>query len=426
VNTPFPRAKAGGSPLPLPGRQFQRFILVFHVVFIAGLGFILLNRLQRAGSDSGWPEITLTLIILSQIAIYLWFFALPIQSPRVVEWWGFYFPVSFSLWFITWRMEPSFEWMVLGYLGQMFGALAPKYSLPGGAAVFLLYLPAKLGWAGLARLTFREWLGYLSIVVAWTALGLFLHKLVTTSAERARLIEELERAQREVELARQRDTELAGLRERERLARELHDSLGHGLVTLTVQLEAAQRLYASDPAGASVLMDQMKNLTRSSMEQLRRSLAGLRTPGLGDRSFGEALKELCAEVSKRGNLQIEYRIADEIESLSPALTEALWRAAQEGLANVERHAQATEAQVSLEFLRSSGDREIKPAQVLLHVTDNGIGLPPRAEDKPGHYGLRGLRERIEGVGGQLRIAARESKGTILEARMPCAAGWSDN
>jgi len=121
---------------------------------------------------------------------------------------------------------------------------------------------------------------------------LFIHRLVVTSAERAKLIQQLQAAQRELEAAHQREAEISVLRERERLARDLHDSLGHGLVTLNVQLEAAQRLYTVDPAKASALMEEMKNLTRTSMEQLRRSLAGLRTPGLGDRALKGAIEEL--------------------------------------------------------------------------------------------------------------------------------------
>jgi signal transduction histidine kinase len=411
--------------MPLPGRQFQRFVLVFHVAFLAGMLLILPVRWQRA--DHAWDamEALVTFLVLLQAASYIRFFALPAPETVMRERWAFYFPVSFSLWFITWQLEPSFEWVALGYLGQMLGALAPKFSIPGAAAVFLLYLPAKFGWDGLARLTAREWFGYSAMVVVWSALGIFIHKLAATSADRAKLIQQLEAAQKELELAGERDTELAALRERERLARELHDSLGHGLVTLTVQLEAAQRLYAVDPGRASALMDQMKALTRTSMEQLRRSLAGLRAAGLGERPLGQVLAALCSETSSRAGLKVECDLGPGADRLSPTVAEVLWRVAQEGLANAEKHARASSAHVSLKIEPDHSRHDViavgAERQVVLRVTDDGMGLPSLAENKPGHYGLRGLRERVEGLGGVFNTSNSKPKGTVLEARLPLLA-----
>jgi signal transduction histidine kinase len=246
-------------------------------------------------------------------------------------------------------------------------------------------------------------------VFGWSALGLFLHRLVVTSAERAKLIQQLQAAQVAIEAARQRDAEFSTLRERERLARELHDSLGHNLVTLNVQLEAAQRLYAIDPPRASGLLDEMKTLTRASMEQLRRSLAGLRTPGLGERTLKSAIDEFCVEIAKRSGLKIAATLPAEMDSLPPAVSEALWRFAQEALCNVEKHARADCVALSCEN---------RPKEVVLRVADDGCGIPADSERKPGHYGLRGLRERIEGLGGSLQISRNEPTGAMLEAHIP--------
>src|SRR5262249_2726286 len=126
-----------------------------------------------------------------------------------------------------------------------------------------------------------------------------------TSRERAGLIAELQAAQHDLEVARQRDAELAALRERERLARDLHDSLGHALVALSVQLEAVQRLYAVDPARASAHVDAMKDLTRASMAELRRALEGLRTPGRGDRSLRQAPGALSRAGGERNGMEVQ-------------------------------------------------------------------------------------------------------------------------
>jgi signal transduction histidine kinase len=326
-----------------------------------------------------------------------------------LRWWAGYFAVSLGIWLAEWRLDAGFEWVVWAYLGQMFGVLPPRFSLPACGAVVLAYLSMKFGWSKLGQLGFVEWFGILSLTTAGTTLGVFLHKLTTTSTERAQLIHELEAAQKELELARQRDAELAALCERERLARALHDSLGHSLVTLTVQLEAAQRLTAVDPARAAALLEEMKHLTRASMDDLRRSLANLRAPGLGDRPLAQAIEGFCAEVGRRAGVAVDCQLADATDHLTPAVAEALWRVAQEGLTNVEKHAKARHAQVHLSRL---------PQAIVLRVADDGVGLPADAERKPGHYGLRGLRERVEGLGGTLTVATATTGGAVVEARIP--------
>jgi signal transduction histidine kinase len=404
-----PSPASGGAQLPLPGRQFQRYMLAFHIVFLGALAMILANRWQRPGFAWSWREWALVGSVLAQAGLYLRFMAFAQRWPRHWLGWVGYLAAGFVLWFICWRIEPAFEWFVLAYLGQMFGVLPPRMSLPFGGVVFLVYLPVKIGWARLAHLNAQEWVGYLALVIGWSALGLFLHKLATTSAERAELITKLQGAQRELELARARDAELAVLRERERLARDLHDSLGHGLVTLTVQLEAAQRLYIVDPARASALLDDMKTLTRTTMEQLRRSLAGLRAPGLGERPLAQAIAELCTEVADRAGCKVDYQAPAEAVPLPPAVAEALWRTAQEALANVEKHSRAKTARVTL---------EPGPCAAAVRVTDDGVGLPEEAEARPGHYGLRGLRERVEGLGGAFTAVRSEPAGTTIETRIP--------
>jgi len=404
-----PSPAPGGGQLPLPGRQFQRFMLVFHIVFLGALAMILANRWHRTGFAWSGREWALVGGVLAQAGLYLRFMAFARNWPSRWPGWVAYLAAGFALWFICWRIEPMYEWFVLAYLGQMFGVLPPRMSLPFGSVVFLVYLPVKIGWERLAHLGAQELFSYLALVIGWSALGLFLHKLATTSAERAELITKLQAAQKELELARARDAELAVLRERERLARDLHDSLGHGLVTLTVQLEAAQRLYPVDPARASALLDEMKTLTRTSMGQLRRSLAGLRAPGLGERPLAQAIAELCTEVASRAGCKVDYQAAAEAAPLPPAVAEALWRTAQEGLANVEKHSRARTARVTL---------EPGPRTAAVRVSDDGVGLPAEAEARPGHYGLRGLRERVEGLGGAFTAARSEPAGTTIETRIP--------
>jgi signal transduction histidine kinase len=242
-------------------------------------------------------------------------------------------------------------------------------------------------------------------------LYLYIYHVVRASQERARLVNELRAANEQLEWAREQESELAALRERERVARDLHDGLGHTLTALSLQLEAIQRLYPVDPARASAQVDDMKRLTRAGMDDLRRTLDGLRAAGLGDEPLREAIDRLCAGLAARTGLSVSWAIDDgavddRAAALPRPVAEALWRVAQEALVNAERHAGATTVRLNL---------CVHPDRVELTVADDGAGLPPNAENRPGHYGLRGMRERIEGLGGSLIVESNGAGARIVAA-----------
>jgi signal transduction histidine kinase len=426
-------ASTGDFKAPLPARQFQGFLLFFHVAFLGILGLTLFTHLHRA-KELGWPAFTLVGLVLLQVLLYLCFFGIPSlaeNSPawkwfRVVlaklsdpnnpdwpawRWWGVYIVASVAIVLVECRIEPAFAWALIAYVGQISG-LPFRISVPVAIAILGAWLLNRFGWSGLASWGFVHWFELLVQVTPAGALLLFLGRIVATSAERGKLIAELQAAKQALELARDREIELAALRERERLARDLHDTLGHAVVTLTVQLEAAQRLLAADPARVGVLLEEMQKLTRSSMDDLRRSLANLRTPGLGDRPLAAAVQSLCAEAGQHLGAAIDCQLAAGADTLPPAVAEALWRVVQEGLTNVERHAHAHRIAVNL---------DLPPKAVVLRISDDGVGISSGAEDKPGHYGLRGLRERVEGLGGMFTVGPAGSSGTVIEARIPVIA-----
>jgi len=332
--------------------------------------------------------------------------------PR--RWLTAYFLGGLSLWLIMGRLQPDYWWLGMTYFGQMFGLLPPRATLVGTLVVNILVIQMITGWNP-ARITTGLILGFAFQWLGGMAVYLFITNIVSTSQERGRLIAELKAAQSELQAAREKEGELAALRERERLARDLHDSLGHALVAMTVQLEAIQRLYRVDPERGSAQVDALKALTRRSMADLRRSLDGLRAPGLGDRPLSAALQMLSVETGQRAGLEIACQVPPEADALSPALAETLWRVAQESLTNIEKHARARRVSVRL---------DLQAGAATLRVTDDGVGLPPAAEDVQGHYGLRGMRERVEGLGGSLTLAAPAGGGTVIEARLPVIAALS--
>ncbi len=383
------------------------YVNFWHVVYFSVLALILGTALWNGRAALGWREAALTALVAAQVWLYLKFLAFNPRWPIPGRRYAIYFGSSLAIWLLEWQLAPHFFWLIMSYLGQMYGLLPPIAAIPATSLIFALVFGESTDW-NFAGLTPGDWFG---IVMSWMGANvvfLFLYFVSRTSQQRAKLILELQTAQAELEAARQRDTELAALRERERLARDLHDSLGHALVALSVQLEAIQRLYKVDPERASAQVDELKILTRSHMDELRRALTGLRAPGLGERPLGQALQTLSVEAGGRATWELACHIDEQADSLSPAIAETVWRVAQEALTNIEKHATARRVQLRL---------EVQPHTAALSVSDDGRGLPPNAETQPGHYGLRGMRERVEGLGGTLTLTSN-GQGTVVEAKLP--------
>jgi len=418
------KSKSATASLDIKAGLPRGFYVIVHTIILAVLGLTLYSHWGHEKAMHGRADTVLVGLVAIQVLFYVFFFAL----PTLIHWpdwpwfrgghegavdgvWWAYIVASVAIVLAESRIDRSFQWFVFVYLCHIF--VRPwRIAVPTSLAVAAAFLLNLIGWTDLAKWDRGDWFWGAFGVTTWFFLAFFIGRTVSITVQRGRLILELQAAQRELESAREREIELAALRERERLARDLHDTLGHALVTLTVQLEAAQRLQATDPAQVAALLAEMQKLTRSSMEDLRRSLANLRTSGLGDRSLAESLRTLCAEAAKRFGAAIDCQIAEGADALPPAVAEVLWRVVQEGLTNIEKHAHAHRVQVNL---------TLSPKEVILRVSDDGAGLPRGAEDKPGHYGLRGLRERVEGLGGAFTVAAVGANGTVIEARIPVIA-----
>ncbi len=394
------------SKLPIPAQYFKLYGRFWDVASILIFSLAAAAVLITNANELTWREWTVAALCIGQGLSY--FFCItrggwPISRRNL----ALYFIGGIGMWGVACWLDPFPWWLGFTYFGQMFGLLPLRAVMPGTAIVTFLIALITSDWnlrqiplGAVIGFTF-QWLGGMTVF-------LFISGIIRTSGERAKLIAKLESAQKELELAHQRDTELATLQERERLARDLHDSLGHALVALSVQLEAIQRLYRVDPEKASAQVDELKTLTRASMDDLRRSLAGLRTPGLGERRLSDALQTLIVDVGQRAHLAIACHIHDDANQLSPAHAETIWRVAQEALANIERHAAAHTIQLQLSITSNAA---------LLSIQDDGRGLPPDAEKQPGHYGLRGMRERVEGLGGTLTLTGK-GNGSRVDVKLP--------
>jgi signal transduction histidine kinase len=201
--------------------------------------------------------------------------------------------------------------------------------------------------------------------------------------------------------------QLAESRERNRLARELHDTLAHSLTGLSVQLKALETLLVHDPAAAGAQLKEAQATVRSGIQEMRRAIQALRATPLEDLGLAEALRQLCDRLAERTGLQMHPAIA-EIGALDPLTEQAIYRVAETALANVEQHAGASKAWVTLVLTPESRMR--------LEVRDDGMGFDPEnvAGDR---YGLAGMAERAQLIGAALRVESQPGQGArvIMEA-----------
>ncbi len=207
-----------------------------------------------------------------------------------------------------------------------------------------------------------------------------------------------------------RSAELGAVEERNRLAREIHDTLAQGLTAITLQLETADALLeaGNHPARARQAVQQALTLTRANLEEARRSVLDLRAAPLESRTLAEALAALVAEWSEQWTLPMRFEVTGGQHPLPPRVETSLYRIAQEALSNIVHHAQARRVVLQL---------AVTPVQVRLTIADDGHGFDSSQIPK-GRYGLIGLNERVHLLGGKLQLESGPGAGSRIEVTIP--------
>lgn len=194
-------------------------------------------------------------------------------------------------------------------------------------------------------------------------------------------------------------------RERNRMARELHDTLAHTLSGLAVQLETAKAYWDVDLPSSRKLLEQALNITRSGLQETRRALKSLRASPLEDLGLALALHRLAETAAHRANLLLELSIPEQLPNLSPDVEQCVYRIAQEAVENVVQHANARNLTICLDC-----DKD----DLCLIVQDDGIGFNLGQNGHPEHFGLPGMRERAQLAGGALTIESQPGQGSTLQ------------
>ncbi|HET8521940.1 MAG TPA: histidine kinase [Thermomicrobiales bacterium] len=205
----------------------------------------------------------------------------------------------------------------------------------------------------------------------------------------------------------ERERTMAALQERQRLARELHDSVSQALFGIGLGAETAKTMLTRDPSQAAQPIDYVLQLARGSMAEMRALIFELRPESLAQEGLVAALEKQAAATRARHGIAVELTLCDEPD-VPLDVKEAFYRIAQEAMHNTVKHARASTVSVSLSCVAEA---------LALNVTDNGIGFDSGASF-PGHLGLVSMRERIARLGGHVTVASAPGEGTTISVSVP--------
>jgi signal transduction histidine kinase len=295
--------------------------------------------------------------------------------------------------------------LMLPLAGQAVVLLSNRGVYVASITILMVYIAAVDIYSGGLETLWNNLITFLAglvFVVVFTQLTVEQQK---GRAQVEHLAHELEDANRQLrEYAVQVD-ELATSRERNRLAREIHDGVGHYLTTIIMQIQAAEAVLDGDRSRAIDALDKAKNLTQTALADVRRSVAALRSPLEKDGPLTDMLANLVSNCQSTG-LESELKINGTPRQLTPLIVQTCFRTVQEGLNNVQKHANASQVTVLLDFS--------DPERLRLRIEDNGSG----SQETSGGFGLLGIRERVHLVDGEMETSTSPGQGFALSIEVP--------
>ncbi len=204
--------------------------------------------------------------------------------------------------------------------------------------------------------------------------------------------------------------EMGVIEERNRLAREIHDTLAQGLTAISLQLETLDILLEQEQTNERIqkVVEQLKKLAQQNIKAARRSVVNLRATPLTNKNVVEALVELAADWQAKYGLQVELKVEGAVKEIEKRLEMGIYRIVQEALQNVWKHAQTDKVWVKFRVLATA---------IELDIIDKGKGFDPSILDGKG-WGLIGIRERVNLLDGQFELRSEIQKGTSIQIVFP--------
>jgi signal transduction histidine kinase len=212
--------------------------------------------------------------------------------------------------------------------------------------------------------------------------------------------EQLEAANRQLRRYALRIEDVATLQERNRIAREIHDSLGHSLTAFNLHVEAALRLFNSDPDEAKELLVEAKQLGSNALQSVRESVSTLRSNPLQGKSLKAAIGQLTEDFARSTGITPDVSI--QTSAIPEDQAVAFYRISQEALTNISKYAQATTVSI-----------QISPTQ--LQITDDGRGFDPMQTTSG--FGLQGMQERTSAIGGRFELVSAIGQGCTIQVKL---------
>jgi signal transduction histidine kinase len=317
------------------------------------------------------------------------YFAIQMPLATLILFWS---PVKGGIALLVLPLVSQAVFMLPTVLVVLFSALLYTVTIASVAAAY--------GW----RNATYDSMGLLAAFVFTIAFSYVAQREAVERAKAQALSAELAEANQKLRAAAAQAEELAVARERNRLAREIHDGLGHYLTTIAVQLEAAQALLGGSPSPAAEAVGKAGKLSQEALADVRRSVGALRV----DAPRSPLVHQLEHLALADPQLIVAVAVRGTARELAPAVEHAFYRVAQEALTNVRKHAGTGRAELALDFR--------DPVIVRLSVEDNGRG--ERAGAPVAGFGLNGVRERVEQFGGRMQAAPRPQGGFGLTVEIP--------
>jgi signal transduction histidine kinase len=397
-------AEAGSLHQEVP----QQWMLFWHGAFYVSL--IVATGLAFTLGASTFQQ-SLVLCSLS-LALGIWYIGCLLKSieywrGRVLFTWG-YLLIGWIIWTGLITESPIYLFVLFGLYPQLFVFLRLPWNIVGACILLGISLWSQVTGQG-------NWNVGVVILLSWPAsigLGLFIEALIRQSRERARLLHELQATRHELALAARQ----AGImQERQRLARDIHDTFTQGLSSIVMQIEAMDATLSTNDTKGRLRLSQVGRIARENLAEARRLLWALQ-PEIPERaSLPEMLPPLAERWTEESGVKVGVTITGQATSLRPEIEVTLLRATQEALANIRKHAQANSVVLTLSYMEDI---------VALDIADDGIGFDPHCLPAPllgetsGRFGLKALRERIEQLEGTFTLESTPGLGTTIAVALP--------
>jgi signal transduction histidine kinase len=384
----------------LLGIEMDYWAVVAILLMFAILGVLYIKKFEEAITRFLFLLILYALALITILSRHLFSLTIirrpePFQNISLFRWDAIFFliiPLVFIAWQYKMREVVIYSIIIL---------------IAEGFPLFLQQEPAGVFFAA------ANFLGSFARSGIFIIVGWIENRLVMLQRSQHEQLIEANQKLREYALASEK---LAQTQERNRLARELHDTLAHTLSSSSVQLEAIKALFDRNPSEAKKMLSRTLENTKNGLAETRRALVDLRSSELEAYGLTQALKNMVSSAADRAGFITEFHLEKELDMLPEDITHCLYRCAQEAIENTLRHANAKKVTVNL---MADGD------EVVLSIRDNGKGFEPQELDKE-HLGIRGMRERVEMLGGTLAIESAKKQGTEIKITLKRNHDSSDN